>query len=209
MYWRIHILYSPIRFQNTQQYTMNTATKYSVSDAATLYKKSRATLYKDIKNGVLSRDHDGFIDFSELLRVYGEPFGVKQVKRIDTSPIQNQNTSEYTDKTVVELKNQIDFLKKQLEKAEDREAKANARIDTLLTLIEMKPPKANMTTFTDQEQPQSNTAPAQPEPGTVDTKNEGLTTLVEKENKRIAVPEHVEPEPPKRGFLSRFFLPNG
>ena len=203
-----HIVFS-IRFQNTQQYTMNTATKYSVSDAATLYKKSRATLYKDIKNGVLSRDHDGFIDFSELLRVYGEPFGVKQVKRIDTSPIQNQNTSEYTNKTVVELKNQIDFLKKQLEKAEDREAKANARIDTLLTLIEMKPPKANMTTFTDQELPQSNTAPAQPEPGTVDTKDEGLTTLVEKENKRIAVPEHVEPEPPKRGFLSRFFLPNG
>ena len=53
---------------------MNTATKYSVSDAATLYKKSRATIYKDIKNGVLSRDYDGFIDFSELLRVYGEPF---------------------------------------------------------------------------------------------------------------------------------------
>ena len=70
---------------------MNTATKYSVSDAATLYKKSRATLYKDIKNGVLSRDHDGCIDFSELLRVYGEPFGAKQAKRIDTSSIQNQN----------------------------------------------------------------------------------------------------------------------
>jgi len=30
---------------------MKTSTKYSVSDAATLYKKSRATLYKDIKNG--------------------------------------------------------------------------------------------------------------------------------------------------------------
>jgi hypothetical protein len=78
---------------------MNTATKYSVSDAATLYKKSRATLYKDIKNGVLSRDHDGSIDFSELLRVYGEPFGAKQAKRIDTSSIQNQNTPEYIDKT--------------------------------------------------------------------------------------------------------------
>ncbi len=206
MYWRIHILYSPIRFQNTQQYTMNTATKYSVSDAATLYKKSRATLYKDIKNGVLSRDHDGFIDFSELLRVYGEPFGVKQVKRIDTSPIQNQNTSEYTDKTVVELKNQIDFLKKQLEKAEDREAKANARIDTLLTLIEMKPPQSNMTTFIDQKSaPDIATDPrSEPEP-----KDDGLTTPVETENKRIPVPEHVEPEQPKRGFLSRFFLPNG
>ena len=185
---------------------MNTATKYSVSDAATLYKKSRATLYKDIKNGVLSRDHDGFIDFSELLRVYGEPFGSKQVKRIDTSSIQNQNTPEYIDKTVVELKNQIDFLKKQLEKAEDREAKANARIDTLLTLIEMKPPQANMTTFTDQKSSQDIATDPRSEP---EPKHDGLTTPVETENKRIPVPEHVEPEQPKRGWLSRFFLPNG
>lgn len=183
---------------------MNTATKYSVSDAATLYKKSRATLYKDIKNGVLSRDHDGFIDFSELLRVYGEPFGVKQAKRVDTSPIQNQNTTEYTDKTVVELKNQIDFLKKQLEKAEDREAKANARIDTLLTLIEMKPSQSNMTTFTDQKfasdiatDPRSESEP----------KDDGLTTPEHTENKRIPVPEHIEQEPEKRGFWSRFFRP--
>ncbi|MEG0198859.1 MAG: DNA-binding protein, partial [Acinetobacter sp.] len=40
-------------------------------------------------------------------------------------------------------------------------------------------------------------------------KDDGLTTPVETENKRIPVPEHVEPEQPKRGFLSRFFLPNG
>jgi len=188
---------------------MNTATKYSVSDAATLYKKSRATLYKDIKNGILSRDHDGFIDFSELLRVYGEPFSGKQTKRLDTSPIQDVSTPEYTDKTVVELKNQIDFLKKQLEKAEDREAKANARIDTLLTLIEMKPPQTNMTTFTNQAPAQSNAASVQPESGTTDPKDDGLTTLEQTENKRIPVPEQVEPEQPKRGWLSRFFLPNG
>lgn len=174
---------------------MKTSTKYSVSDAATLYKKSRATIYKDIKNGILSRDHDGAIDFSELLRVYGEPFSWKKSKRIDTSSIQNQNTSEYTDKTVVELKNQIDFLKKQLEKAEDREAKANARIDTLLTLIEMKPPQANMTTFTDQEQPQANAAQVQPAPSTDATKLDGLTTPEQTENKRIPVPEHIEQEP--------------
>ena len=183
---------------------MNTATKYSVSDAATLYKKSRATLYKDIKNGVLSRDHDGFIDFSELLRVYGEPFGAKQVKHIDTSSIQNQNTPEYIDKTVVELKNQIDFLKKQLEKAEDREAKANARIDTLLTLIEMKPPQANMTTFTDPKSSQDIATDPRSEP---EPKHDGLTTPEQTENKRIPVPEHIEQEPEKRGFWSRFFRP--
>ena len=179
---------------------MKTSTKYSVSDAATLYKKSRATLYKDIKNGVLSRDHDGFIDFSELLRVYGEPFGSKQVKRIDTSSIQNQNTPEYIDKTVVELKNQIDFLKKQLEKAEDREAKANTRIDTLLTLIEMKPPEANMTPFTNQKSNQDIAT----DPRSEKPYGDGLTTA---EPKRIPIPEQVEAEPEKRGFWSRFFRP--
>ena len=186
---------------------MKTSTKYSVSDAATLYKKSRATLYKDIKNGVLSRDHDGSIDFSELLRVYGEPFGGNHSKRIDTSSIQNQNTPEYIDKTVVELKSQIDFLKKQLEKAEDRESKANARIDTLLTLIEMKPPTANMTTFTDQEPLQPSMAKTAPEPDTAEAKHDGLTTPEQRENKRIPVPEHIEQEPEKRGFWSRFFRP--
>ena len=188
---------------------MKTSTKYSVSDAATLYKKSRATLYKDIKNGVLSRDHDGSIDFSELLRVYGEPFVGKHSKRIDTSSVPKTDTPEYIDNTVVELKHQIDFLKKQLEKAEDREAKANSRIDTLLTLIEMKPPQANMTTLTDQEPVQPSMAKTDPELDTAEAKHDGLTTPEQTENKRIPVPEHVEPEQTKRGFLSRFFLPNG
>ena len=179
---------------------MKTSTKYSVSDAATLYKKSRATLYKDIKNGVLSRDHDGSIDFSELLRVYGEPFGGTNSKRLDTSPRQNIDTPEYTDNTVVELKNQIEFLKKQLEKAEDRETKANARIDTLLTLIEMKPPQANISTFTEQQSDQDiATDPRSKKPN-----EDGLTS---QEIKRIPVPEHIEPEPEKRGFWSRFFRP--
>ncbi|MEK5777138.1 DNA-binding protein, partial [Acinetobacter nosocomialis] len=40
----------------------------------------------------------------------------------------------------------------------------------------------------------------------VPPKENRLTTP---ENKRIPVPEHVEPEPKKRGFLSRFFLPYG
>lgn len=168
---------------------MNTTTKYSVSDAATLYKKSRSTVYKDIKNGILSRDYDGFIDFSELLRAYGEPFNRVHKKRIETYPIQNKNTPEYTDNTVTELKNQIAFLKAQLEKAEDRESKANARIDTLLTLIEMKPSKPNMTTFTDQEKTSSDDVQVVEK-----IANEPRQAIFEKE--RI---------PKKRGILSRLF----
>ena len=105
---------------------------------------------------------------------------------------------------MVELKSQIDFLKKQLEKAEDRESKANARIDTLLTLIEMKPPTANMTTFTDQKSSQDIATDPRSEP---ELKHDGLTTPEQRENKRIPVPKHIEPEPEKRGFWSRFFRP--
>ena len=41
------------------------------------------------------------------------------------------------------------------------------------------------------------------------TKDDRLTTTEKAKNKHIPIPEHVEPEPKKRGFLSRFFLPNG
>ena len=43
--------------------------------------------------------------------------------------------------------------------------------------------------------------------GATKPKDDGLTIPVEKENKRIPVPEHVDPEPEKRGFWSRFFRP--
>jgi hypothetical protein len=43
----------------------------------------------------------------------------------------------------------------------------------------------------------------------IEPKDDGLTTPDATENKRIPVPEHIEPEQPKRGWLSRFFLPNG
>ena len=68
----------------------NTVTKYTISDAANLYKKSRATIYKDIKNGILSRDNTGLLDFSELLRVYGEPFG-KNTQKSDVCKENNIN----------------------------------------------------------------------------------------------------------------------
>ncbi|KCX54935.1 hypothetical protein J541_4213 [Acinetobacter pittii] len=66
-----------------------------------------------------------------------------------------------------------------------------------------------MTTFTDQELVQPSIAKPDPEPDTAEAKQDGLTTPEQTENKRIPVPEQVEPEQPKRGWLSRFFLPNG
>ena len=55
---------------------------------------------------------------------------------------------------------------------------------------------------------QQKEAPVQTEIQT-QAKDDGLTTPEQLKNKRIPIPDHVEPEPKKRGFISRFFLPNG
>ena len=52
-------------------------------DASKAFKKSRTTIYESLKNGELSRDSDGLIDLSELIRVYGNPIGVQQSTRTE------------------------------------------------------------------------------------------------------------------------------
>lgn len=182
--------------------------KLSVSELAKLYGFSRQAIYAHINKGNLSKGADGLIDFSEALRVFGEPqkkeSGINQSQSIDSQKLTEVDL----------LKRQVDLLEKQLNQALlrenqslERESFYQEQIEAMQRLLET--PKAHMTTFTDQESPQSNAAPVQPETGTAEPKDDGLTTPEQSENKRIAVPKHVEPEPPKRGFLSRFFLPNG
>ena len=179
--------------------------KLSVLELAKLYGYSRQAIYAHINKGNLSKGSDGLIDFAEALRVFGEP------QKKDTIVNQSQSINSQNLTEVDLLKRQVDILEKQLNQAVQRENQSLEResfyqeqIEAMQRLLEA--PKANMTTFTDQEQPQSNAAQVQPGPSSDDTKHEGLTTA---EPKRIPVPEHVEPEPEKRGFLSRFFLPNG
>ncbi len=179
--------------------------KLSVSELAKLYGYSRQAIYAHINKGNLSKGSDGLIDFAEALRVFGEP------QKKDTTVNQSQSINSQNLTEVDLLKRQVDILEKQLNQALlrenqslERESFYQEQIEAMQRLLEA--PKANMTAFTDQEQPQSNAAQVQPEPGTDDTKYDGLTTA---EPKRIPIPEHVEPEPERRGFWSRFFLPNG
>ena len=179
--------------------------KLSVSELAKLYGYSRQAIYAHINKGNLSKGSDGLIDFSEALRVFGEP------QKKDTTVNQNQSINSQNLTQVDLLKRQVDLLEKQLNQAVQRENQSLEResfyqeqIEAMQRLLEA--PKANMTTFTDQKFNEDIATDPRPEP---EQNYDGLTTLVEKENKRIPVPEHVEPEPQKRGFLSRFFLPNG
>ena len=179
--------------------------KLSVSELAKLYGYSRQAVYAHINKGNLSKGSDGLIDFSEALRVFGEP------QKKDTTVNQNQSINSQNLTEVDLLKRQVDLLEKQLNQAVQRENQSLEResfyqeqIEAMQRLLEA--PKANMTTFTDQKFNEDIATDPRSEP---EQNYDGLTTLVEKENKRIPVPEHVEPEPQKRGFLSRFFLPNG
>jgi hypothetical protein len=98
-------------------------TKLNISQAATLYKKSRNTLYQAIQKGILSKDHDGFIDLSELMRVYGEP---KKGSK-STKPIQNvSERSEQSQDTInaqllAVFKRENELLRQQLDEAKERE----------------------------------------------------------------------------------------
>ena len=177
--------------------------KLSVSELAKLYGFSRQAIYAHINKGNLSKGADGLIDFSEALRVFGEPqkkgSGVNQSQSIDSQKLTEIDL----------LKRQVELLEKQLNQAQLRESQSLEResfyqeqIEAMQRLLEA--PKTNMTTFTDQKPSQDIATDPRSEP---EPKHDGLTTPEKTENKRIPVPEHVEQEPEKRGFWSRFFRP--
>ena len=172
----------------------------SVVELSKLYNINRQTIYNHINKGILSKNSDNKIDFSEAIRVFGEPSKKIDVK--ESVKIDSPNSTE-----VLLLRQQIDMLKNQVSDAKERESFYQEQIEAMQRLLEA--PKPHMTTFTDQEPVHPSMAKADPKPDTPEPKHDGLTTDSQKENKRIPVPEQVEPEPPKRGWLSRFFLPNG
>ena len=168
----------------------------SVLELSKLYSINRQTIYNQINKGILSKNSDNKIDLAEAIRVFGEPIRKQDVK--EPVKVDSPNSAE-----VLLLRQQIDILKNQLDDAKDRESFYQNQIETMQRLLEA--PKPHIPTSIDPE-------PTQAEPMTEE--KEEVIAMPQKEleateNKRILVPEPVEPEQPKRGWLSRFFLPNG
>ena len=176
--------------------------KLSVSELAKLYGYSRQAIYAHINKGNLSKGSDGLIDFSEALRVFGEP----QNKIFNVNQSQSTNSQNLTEVDL--LKRQVDILEKQLNQALlrenqslERESFYQEQIEAMQRLLEA--PKPHIPTSIDPE-------PTQAEPMTEEKVE--VIAMPQKEpdtseNKRIPVPEQVEQEPEKRGFWSRFFRP--
>ena len=199
----------------------------SVIELSNLYGMTRQAVYKQVNKGNLSKNSDGKIDLSEAIRVFGEPS--KNVNGSQTT--ETRKLSE-----VHLLEQQVHMLQKQLEQAHEREKfqrdelKAkndqlhvkDEQIEAIQRLLEAPKayrtrsidPKSDTATDTSSKSEsnydglttQQKEAPVQSENQT-QPKDDGLTTPEQTENKRIPVPEHVEQEPEKRGFWSRFFRP--
>ena len=165
----------------------------TVLELSKLYNINRQTIYNNIKKGILSKNSDNKIDLAEAIRVFGEPVKKQDVK--ESVKVDSPNSAE-----VLLLRQQIDMLKNQLDDAKDRESFYQNQIETMQRLLEApKPPKVEDPT---RVAPPQETVEASKEEAVIETE-------IQTPKKRILVPEHVEPEPKKRGFLSRFFLPNG
>lgn len=167
-------------------------------EASKAFKKSRTTIYESIKNGDISRDSDGLIDLSELLRVYGNPVAVQSSTR--TEHVQRDAHEHIQLEVEIVLKEQISLLKNQLDLANQREKALMHHIEDLTYRIDFKGNlESNKQSETDS--PEVNRDDIQ---ANISKSEESGT-----DNKRIPIPEITEEEPPKRGFWSRFFLPNG
>lgn len=161
----------------------------SVLELSKLYNINRQTIYNHINKGILSKNSDNKIDLAEAIRVFGEPVRKQDVK--EPVKVDSPNSAE-----VLLLRQQIDILKNQLDDAKDRESFYQNQIETMQRLLEAPKPHIPEPTQAEQMTEEKEEVIAMPQ-------NEPDTS----ENKRIPVPEHVEPEQPKRGFWSRFFRP--
>ncbi len=95
-----------------------------VGELATLYGINRQSIYKRIKKGEISKSSDGLIDFSEALRVLGEPSD----RGVSVTHIQQQVTEKETESYTLRL--QVEMLEKQVKKLEENELFLKEQITT-------------------------------------------------------------------------------
>ena len=100
----------------------------TIKELQTQWGVARSTVYKHIKQGLISRLDNGLIDVAEVVRVYGEPSQTTQ-RNIKKSVIDNTETAI--------LKEKIAFLEAQLAQAEKREEWLKGQVETAQQTIKL------------------------------------------------------------------------
>lgn len=107
--------------------------KLSLSEVSKRFNVSRSTLYRAIKEGRLSRSSDNLFDVSEVIRCFGEP-----TKKNETNQILNPPKDD------ADLRQLVDFMKKEIEAYKDREQRYLDQIDRFQLLLGHKESEEKM-----------------------------------------------------------------
>lgn len=148
----------------------------SVIELANLYGMNRQSIYKRINKGDLTKNSDGKIDFSEAIRVFGEP----SQRSSQNVTVQSQATQKSAEVDI--LRQQVDMLQKQLELAQNREQfqrdQLQAKDEQIYTLQLLlgapKPQQAEQVTKLTPEPPPQTTMSETKIPEQVDVPEERL-----------------------------------
>lgn len=98
--------------------------KLSLSEVSNRFNVSRSTLYRAIKEGRISRSADGLFDIAEVIRCFGEPIKKNEQKQGVDQP-----------KDDADLRQLVDFMRKEIESYKDREKRYLDQIDRFQLLL--------------------------------------------------------------------------
>ena len=192
--------------------------KLTISKMANLYGLSRGALYDKVSKGILTatlnEQGQKVIDMVDMIVLYGEAKIDKTVQVEQQPTIQNSSIQTELDS--------IELYKKMLEMSENSRLKAEQREDRLFNEIsslreEIKELKLVLgyTPSTHKEkieqQPTVQNSSIEQQDHTELNSKKDSSNSVKTPNKQsdIHINKIIEEEPEKRGFWSKFFLPNG
>lgn len=192
--------------------------KLTISKMANLYGLSRGALYDKVSKGILSatlnEQGQKVIDMVDMIVLYGEAKTDKAVQIEQQPTVQNSSIQ-------TELDN-IELYKKMLEMSENARLKAEQREDRLFNEIsslreeikELKlvlgyTPNTKKENIEQQSTVQNSSIEQQDYTELNSKKDSSNSVKTQNKKSNIQINKIIEEEPEKRGFWSRFFLPNG
>ena len=107
-----------------------------IKAAATLYKMARSTIYNKMEKGELSRLPNGKLDYTELLRVFGEPANRKTRQEAKAQTTALQDTQKETVQEAV-LREQVRMLQEALRVANGEKEWLRDKVDTLTDTVKL------------------------------------------------------------------------
>lgn len=167
----------------------------SVLELSKLYGVNRQTIYNHINKGILSKNSENKIDFSEAIRVFGEPnkkLNVKESVKLD-SPVSTE---------LLLLRQQIDILKNQLFDAKERESFYQNQIETMQRLLEA-PKDSDIAPFIDPNLKDKEPSDQNETVQNTDMNTSNTNKPQDPNYDVLTTQKHIEEKPKRRGLLGR------